>query len=66
MTDKVPFYRTVTCTKALGGKRPLWHAKSQDVRYARLTGAGGTGDYAIADLQKQVKLYDARLAAESK
>lgn len=53
---KIPFYRTVICTKALGGKRPLWHAKSRDSKYERITGAGATADYAIADLQKQIKL----------
>lgn len=62
MAEKIPFYRTVTCTKVLGGKRALWHAKSNDVRYASITGAGGTGDYAIADLQKQINMYEDRLA----
>ena len=58
-----PFYRQVICTKALGGKHPLWHAhlRTELVEYAvdRLaplcTGAGNTADNAIRDLAVQLK-----------
>lgn len=61
MAKKIPFYRTVTCTKALGGKRSLWHARSDNMLYSRFTGAGKTADLAIADLKKQINLHWDRL-----
>lgn len=45
-----PIYRQLVCVKALGGKRPLWHARHPD--YPRIVGAGNTGDNAIKDWQK--------------
>lgn len=51
MSKAVPFYYSVTCEKVKGGKRPLWHARKEGVKY---TGAGNTADNAIKDLQAQI------------
>ena len=66
MNKIVPFYRDVSVTKVIGGKKPLWHARlagSQRLsdliqvlgaRARFATGASNTADGAIADLQKQI------------
>ena len=52
-----PFYVGVQVTKALGGKKPLWHARKSGVvsasGFSQLCGAGNTAENAIRDLQRQ-------------
>ena len=53
------FYRGVVCTKAMGGKHSLWHARKEglvNIHGTQLVGAGGTAELAIADLQKSARL----------
>jgi hypothetical protein len=68
-TVKDPFYRMVTCSKAVGGSHTLWHAKLTEettvkcwallgipfTKACSLTGAGNTADNAIKDLQSQIR-----------
>ena len=55
-TKPVPFYRNVTCTKVMGGKKPLWNAQTMLAVGPRrdIIGAGNTADNAIRDLQRQL------------
>lgn len=65
MAKQVPFYRTCTCNKVVGGKRPLWHARFTSEAFLGMTrngfsggepvGAGNTADNAIKDLAEQVR-----------
>jgi hypothetical protein len=62
---KDPFYRKVTCEKVLGGTHALWQAKLKltgetwGTTAQTLTGAGGTAELAIKDLQAQLRELDA-------
>ena len=62
---KKPFYRYAVCSKVLGGKRSLWHARlTEEGKKAfldrNIVGAGGTADLAIRDLQKTINLLKRR------
>lgn len=52
MAKSVPFYLTVYCRKARGGKRPLWHARKEGSPFI---GAGNTADNATKDLQAIIR-----------